>query len=40
MKAGSIKMAFWRRNWSSRQEERGANESHERKKKKKLGSVV
>jgi len=39
MKTNGAKMAFWKWNWSSRQEEKGANESHERKKKK-LGSVI
>jgi hypothetical protein len=38
MKVGGAKMAFWKRNWSNRQKEKGTNESHERKKK--LGSVV
>jgi hypothetical protein len=39
MKAGGAKMAFWKQNWSNKQEERGANESHEQKKKK-LGNVI
>jgi len=39
MKAGGAKMAFWRQNWSNRQEERRTNKSYEQKNKK-LGNVV
>jgi hypothetical protein len=39
MKAGGANMAFRRWNESSRQEERGAKESHKHKKKK-LKSVI
>jgi hypothetical protein len=39
MKVGGAKMAFWRQNWSNKQEENGTNKSHQWKNKK-LGNVM